>query len=532
MRYTLLVLFVAVSIGVTAQVSLNITLKGQATYMNDMNDIWGYTSSTGREFAIAGTTAGVSIVEVSDSIIPSKRQFIQGPYSIWRDLKTWDHYAYVTHDNTFAWNTIPDHGLLIIDLDSVDNTIPTYKTINPVIQTPSGSSDTLKTAHNLYIDENGYAYLFGANVGNGGALIFDLATDPWNPTYVGMYDDYYFHDGMVRGDTIWGSAVYQGKFVVVDATVKDSTIVLATHGTPNAFTHNTWISDDNTVLFTTDEIGNAFLTAYDVSDLTNITELDRIQTSLGSSVIPHNAHVYGQWVVTSYYTAGVQIIDAKYPELLVEVGYYDTSPSFSGNGFYGNWGAYPYFESGLIVCSDIEEGLSVLEPTYVEASRVHIVVYDSITQMPLSNAELLFDRVSDTLQSSIDGLADAGTHLDVSDSISVKLAGYVPHKASYKWQAGIFDTLKIALLNVNNVSVQDAAHAAVILQPNPNHGTFQLSGVENGTYQLIDSKGRLLEMGVLFNERVALKEKYAHGTYYIRVQWGMHAKTFPVMLLP
>ena len=152
--------------------------------------------------------------------------------------------------------------------------------------------------------------------------------------------------------------------------------------------------------------------------------------------------------------------------------------------------------------------------------------------MPLSNAELLFDRVSDTLQSSIDGLADAGTHLDVLDSISVKLAGYVPHKASYKWQAGIFDTLKIALLNVNNVSVQDAAHAAVILQPNPNHGTFQLSGVENGTYQLLDSKGRLLERGVLFNERVVLREQYAHGTYYIRVQWGMHAKTFPVMLLP
>jgi len=236
-----------------------------------MNDIWGYTSASGREFSLGGTTAGVSIVEVTNPASPTKKQFIQGPYSIWRDLKTWDHYAYVTHDNTFAWNTIPDHGLLIIDLDSIDNATPTYKTMNPVIQTPLGSMDTLQTAHNLYIDENGYAYLFGANVGNGGALIFDVATDPWNPTYVGMYDDYYFHDGMVRGDTIWGSAVYQGKFVVVDASLKDSTVVLATHGTPNAFTHNTWISDDNSVLFTTDEIGDAFLTAYDVSDLTNIT---------------------------------------------------------------------------------------------------------------------------------------------------------------------------------------------------------------------------------------------------------------------
>jgi len=532
MRPTLLTLLFVFTYSLTAQNSLNISLKGQSTFLNDMNDIWGYTSSTGREFALGGTTAGVSIVEVTNPANPIKKQFVQGPYSIWRDLKTWDHYAYVTHDNTFAWNTIPDHGLLIIDLDSVDSANPTYKTMNPVIQTPGGIMDTLKTAHNLYIDENGYAYLFGANVGNGGALIFDVATDPWNPTYVGMYDDYYFHDGMVRGDTIWGSAVYQGKFIVVDATVKDSTITLATHGTPNAFTHNTWISDDNSVLFTTDEIGNAFLTAYDVSDLANITELDRIQTSLGTSVIPHNAHVYGQWVVTSYYTSGVQIVDAKYPELLVEVGYFDTSPSFSGNGFYGNWGAYPYFESGLIVCSDIEEGLSVLEPIYVEASRVHVVVYDSITRAPLSNAVILFDRTSDTLQSSIDGLADAGTHLDVMDSISVKLAGFVPHRSAYQWQAGVFDTVKVALLNVNNVGTQDVANSAVVLQPNPNNGIFQLTGVENGTYQLIDSKGSMLEQGVLLNDWVELKNNYAHGSYYLRVQWETQAKTFPVMLLP
>jgi hypothetical protein len=147
-------------LGLSAQTSLNIALKSQTTYLNDMNDIWGYTSASGREFALGGTTAGVSIVEVTNPASPTKKQFIQGPYSTWRDLKTWDHYAYVTHDNTFAWNTVPDHGLLIIDLDSIDNASPTYKTMNPIIQTPLGSMDTLQTAHNIYIDENGYAYLF------------------------------------------------------------------------------------------------------------------------------------------------------------------------------------------------------------------------------------------------------------------------------------------------------------------------------------------------------------------------------------
>jgi hypothetical protein len=168
----------------------------------------------------------------------------------------------------------------------------------------------------------------------------------------------------------------------------------------------------------------------------------------------------------------------------------------------------------------------------VEASRVHVVVYDSITRAPLSNADIVFDIASDTLQSSIDGLANAGTHLDVLDSISVKLAGFVPHKSAYQWQAGIFDTLKVALLNVNNVGMQDAAHAAIVLQPNPNSGTFQLTGVENGRYQLMDASGRRLEEGLLSKDWITLKNKYAHGTYYLRVQWGSQAKTFPVMLLP
>ena len=154
-----------------------------------------------------------------------------------------------------------------------------------------------------------------------------------------------------------------------------------------------------------------------------MTELDRIQSSLGTMVIPHNAHVYRDWVVTSYYTSGVQIVDAKYPELLVEVGYYDTSPNYTGNGFNGNWGVYPYFDSQTIVCSDIEEGLYVLNPTYVNASRVHIQVVDSITGVPLSNALINIKNAGLKELSSIDGLADLGTPSKGKDSLSVTLSG-------------------------------------------------------------------------------------------------------------
>ena len=527
--YTLIVGFLALA--VQAQSSLNISYVASTTYQNDNNDIWGYTDSSGVEYALVGTTAGVSIVDISANPI-QKKQFIQGPYSIWRDLKTWGHYAYVTHDNTFVWNTSPDQGLLIIDLDSIDAATPRYKAMTAVIPLDTGGFDTLRTAHNLYIDENGYCYIFGANVGQGGALIFDLNSDPWNPQYVGMYDDEYFHDGMVRGDTLWGSAVYQGYAAIVDVSKKDSTYLMASQNTPSSFTHNTWVSDDNKVLYTTDERSNAFLTAYDVTDLNNITELDRIQTSISTSVIPHNAHVYGQWIVTSYYTSGVQIVDAKYPELLVEIGHYDTSPSFSGNGFNGNWGAYPYFESERIICTDIEEGLIVLEPNYVEASRVHITVRDSIDQTQLSNVLISFEQASLTGSTNLDGVLNKGTHLAGTDTVAISLAGYVTQRLPYSWLSGQYDTLSIDLVPVTNIGTDEWRNRVVEISPNPSNGNFHLTGVHQGTFSLRDISGRVLEQGKILNEQVQLRSSYPHGNYLLIVEGDSRLYRLPIVLLP
>jgi choice-of-anchor B domain-containing protein len=137
---------------------------------------------------------------------------------------------------------------------------------------------------------------------------------------------------------------------------------MATQATPSNFTHNSWISDDGATVFTTDEVSGAFVASYDVSDLTNIRELDRIQAwSNNTDVIPHNTHVDGDFLVTSYYRDGVSVVDASNPSNLIEVAYYDTSPDFEGGGFNGAWGAYPYLPSGNILVSDIENGLLVYQ---------------------------------------------------------------------------------------------------------------------------------------------------------------------------
>jgi len=279
-------------------------------------------------------------------------------------------------------------------------------------------------------------------------------------------------------------------------------------------------------------VGAAYLTAYDVSDLSNISELDRIQSSIGFSVIPHNAHVYGQWVVISYYTSGVQIVDAKYPELLVEVGSYDTSPSFSGNGFNGNWGAFPYFASEKIICSDIEEGLYVLEPEYIEASRVHVVVYDSLTGAPLSNALVSFAQLSQISITSIDGLLNVGTLLSVQDSVNVTLTGYVSVDMTHQWNQGDFDTLRVPMINVNNIGEEQWDLRAIKISPNPSSGHFNLNGIALGSFELVDQLGRIVEMGVIADGAVDLNRVHPNGPYLLKVFTAEGRKQFPVFLLP
>ncbi len=324
--------------------------KAKHSYESKANDIWGYTDENSREYAIMGLENGTTIVDVTDPNNTEELFFIEGVFSVWRDIKTFNHHAYITHDYT------PDtsgFGLLIIDLNNLPNSIDTL-TITQI--------DTFeyRRAHNIFIDENGFAYLFGSNLFNGGAIILDLNNDPKAPEYAGSYSTEYIHDGFVRGDTMWTSEINAGQFAVVDVSNKLNPSILSIQETPNRFTHNCWLSDNGKVLYTTDERPGAYVTAYDVSDLSDINELDRYQSSPGFDVIPHNVFVKGKYLYISYYKDGLIVIDASDPKSLKQIGFHDTSPQFpSGDGFQGCWGVYPYLPSGNIIASDREEGLYV-----------------------------------------------------------------------------------------------------------------------------------------------------------------------------
>jgi choice-of-anchor B domain-containing protein len=377
----------------------NMSLLGQRSYADDLNDIWGYVDGS-TEYALVGTTDGTSIVDVSNPASPVEVQFVDGVNSIWRDLKTWGQYAYATNES--------GGGLQIIDLSGLPSAAPSSNWFGGTL--PGGGSLSFSTAHNVFVDENGVGYIIGANYGSGGAIMVDLAANPTNPPILGVYNANYCHDIYVRNDVMYTAEIYTGRFGIVDISNKANPVVLATQSTPNTFTHNVWLSDDGNTLYTTDETNGAGVAAYDISDITDINFLDIVYSSQ-SGAVPHNTFVNGDYLVTSHYKDGVTIIDASNPASMVETGYYDTSP-FSGGGFDGCWGVYPYLPSGNIIASDQQEGLFILSANYSPASTLSGTVTDASTGAPLFGANV-----------SIIGVGSTTTNLFGQYSLSVPGSG-------------------------------------------------------------------------------------------------------------
>lgn len=426
--FLLVVLFGQISF---AYSQLNMSLLGQLPYSGrgDVSDIWGYVDETGKEYALVGLESGVSVVDVSVPSSPNEVFWTNGTNTIWRDLKTWNDKAYITNEG--------GNGLMIIDLS------PLPGSTSLSVTNYTGNSYPFSTAHNLYIDENGYCYIFGADNGNGGAIILNLNLPTSDPNFeVGRYNQYYLHDGMVRGDTLWGGAIDDGFLAVIDVSNKANPTTMATKNTPSNFCHNAWISIDGHYVYTTDEKSNAYLAAYDVSDLGNITETDRIQSSPGMNVIPHNVHVKDNFIVTSYYRDGVTIHDVTDPNNIIEVGNYDTSPAFTGSGFNGCWGVYPWLPSGNVIASDIENGLFILGATYAGACYLKGNVTDANTSIALDGVQI--DLISTTTSTNTNIIGDYNTGIATPGTYNV-----VYSKFGYK-----SDTASIALSS-GNITIHD-----------------------------------------------------------------------------
>ncbi|MFN0037470.1 MAG: choice-of-anchor B family protein, partial [Saprospiraceae bacterium] len=428
--------------------NINVEYQGKLTYPGQvLANVWGYASG-GSEYALVGAQNGLSIVDVTDPASPSEIVQIAGTSSSWREIKTYQHYAYLVSEG--------GGGVFIVDLNSLPD-VPAPADYHNYFG--DGAIDGLLTkGHALHIDESeGFLYVYGSHLSNGSnagkPLVFNL-DDPFNPEYEGVYNPpfmpKYAHDGFVDNDIMYSAHINAGKVAIVDMSDKDSPNTLATFTTPGAFTHNTWLS--GSTLFTTDEVNGSFLTAYNISDLDNISEADRIQSNPGSNSIVHNTHILNDYAVTSWYKDGFTIVDGSRPSNLIQVGNYDTYPNGAGSGFEGCWGVYPYLPSGNILASNIKKlgttdgELWVLTPTYVRGCYLEGKITQASNGQAIVGAlvEILTTTASDN--SKTGGFYKTGYHTSGTYDVRVSKTGYQTWNGSAALDNGVLTTLNVALL--------------------------------------------------------------------------------------
>ena len=338
----------------------------------DMNDIWGWTDPLdGKEYVLLGRTNGTAFIDISNPTSPVYLGNLNTNTvsSLWRDVKVYGNYAFIVSE-------AGSHGMQVFDLTKLRNVN------NPPV---NFSADAVYTgfgnAHNIVINEaTARAYGVGTNTASGGLHIVDIS-NPLNPTILGTFSqDGYTHDAQVV-TYIGPDAQYQGKEIafacnentitIVDVDDPTDATLISTEGySGSAYTHQGWLTEDHKYFVVGDELDeqqsgvNTRTYFFNVEDLNN-PFLAGTYTAT-TSAIDHNLYIKDGIAYQSNYRAGLRLLDVSNAPNAEEVGFFDLYPSSDAASFNGTWSNYPYFASGVVAASHIEEGLFLLMPDLPE----------------------------------------------------------------------------------------------------------------------------------------------------------------------
>ena len=325
------------------------------THTTPYSAIWGYKAPNGREYAILGTYDGTQFTDITDITNIHQVGFLastnpSSSNNVWREMKTYSHYAYIVSE-------VANSGVQIVDLQYLPDSIHYVKKF-----VPSGHTST----HSIS-QSGSYLYLNGCNASFGnGVTVLDLTVDPENPVKRGGYNADYIHDCRIVNDTIYAANINSSKVSIISAVNKNSLSAITSFiNQAGSGPHNTALTQDGNYILVTDEIGNypRALKVWNIQDFGNITYVTNWQPTGISTAIIHNVETYGKYALIAHYTAGVRLVDISNPAAPTEVAYYDTYPSGNDNSYNGCWGVY-MFPSGKIIASDRQTGLYVLKTNF------------------------------------------------------------------------------------------------------------------------------------------------------------------------
>ncbi|MFQ5640636.1 MAG: choice-of-anchor B family protein [bacterium] len=361
LQCTLFLMFILyLNSSIHAQGSDNVPLLA---HVNDhaqagYNDCWGYTAPDGREYALLGVFNGTAIIDITDVENAKEIVFIPSVSTTWKDIKTYQHYAYVVTD-------VQGNGMQIIDLSALPDTA-----VLALTYTGGG----FQLSHNISIDESN-AMLYA--IGESGEVVRAISlNDPVNPVQVSTFGRN-CHDMYAKDNIVYIAEASQGTIGIFDLQNPSSPVLLARIPIPSSgFVHNVWVSGDHQYMMTTEETVGKTVKYWDIGDLNNVELMSEF---LAPDQLAHNAHIRGNFAYISHYRDGLRIVDLSEPGNIREVGYYDTFPG-PGSAFNGAWGAFPFFDSNKVLISDMSTGLYVVKfDPHVSSVQVPPGIPDNIS---------------------------------------------------------------------------------------------------------------------------------------------------------
>ncbi|NQV73831.1 choice-of-anchor B family protein [bacterium] len=337
------------------------------------NDNWGWTDpQSGKEYALVGRNDGTSFIDITDPSNPIligdlPKPWGTPPSQLWRDIKTYKNHAYIVADGA------GDHGMQIFDLTRLRDVKDA-----PALFEPDVHYTDIASSHNVIInEETGFAYTVDGPTCGGGLYMMNIQ-EPLNPVFVGCskLGDRGTHDSQCV--TYSGPDTrYTGRelclnsngsvFEIADVTDKNNPTQISTASSPNAgYIHQGWLTDDHKYFYQDDEAdlvrGSVETTRTLVWDLTDLEDPILINEFMGSMpASAHNLYLKDGFAYQANYRYGLHVLDISDPENPVEAGFFDTSPYQDGAGFSGAWSTYPFFESGTVLVTSLQEGLFILK---------------------------------------------------------------------------------------------------------------------------------------------------------------------------
>ncbi|HIL66964.1 MAG TPA: T9SS type A sorting domain-containing protein, partial [Flavobacteriales bacterium] len=243
--------------------------------------------------------------------------------------------------------------------------------------------------------------------------------------------------------------------------------------------------------------------------------------------IAHNLIIRDNFVYVSYYHDGLQIFDITDPNNPIKAGYYDTYLPDNHNGFAGNWGVDPLLPSGIILASDVQSGLFVLEfdynpqsicegdsilldTSYINTDGIHI----SHALDSMGYADIIVMTLSTNMNTS------STQSIAINDGDSILLGG------SFQTTEGMYtdtllnqfgcDSIVVTMLSMIPTSIHELSQK-IRIYPNPAKHLIHINSEKAGELILFSVAGEIMIKKQIGTEDVLDVSNLAKGIYFLQI---------------